>query len=85
MHAAAWVATRLDAQECDEIFGSLPQPVAANFTRPFLKSRGFGLTLASFRLTGNIAETAMLSSLSRSRTFTDACVSSARGASVPRM
>jgi nitronate monooxygenase len=28
------VATRLDAQECDEIFGSLPQPVGANFTRP---------------------------------------------------
>ena len=28
------VATRFDAQQCDEIFGSLPQPVAANFTRP---------------------------------------------------
>ena len=28
------VATRLDAQQCDELFGSLPQPVVANFTRP---------------------------------------------------
>jgi nitronate monooxygenase len=28
------VATRFDAQQCDEIFASLPQPVAANFTRP---------------------------------------------------
>jgi hypothetical protein len=35
--------------------------VVLEFIRPFphfLKSRGFGLTLASFRLTGNIAETA---------------------------
>ncbi|TGV77782.1 hypothetical protein EN792_047940 [Mesorhizobium sp. M00.F.Ca.ET.149.01.1.1] len=35
--------------------------VLLEFIRPFphyLKSRGFGLTLASFRLTGNIAETA---------------------------
>ncbi|MBZ9843509.1 hypothetical protein [Mesorhizobium sp. CA5] len=35
--------------------------VVLEFVRPFphfLKSRGFGLTLASFRLTGNIAETA---------------------------
>jgi len=34
--------------------------VVLEFIRPFphfLKSRGFGLTLASFRLTGNIAET----------------------------
>jgi nitronate monooxygenase len=28
------VATRFDAKQCDEIFASLPQPVAANFTRP---------------------------------------------------
>jgi nitronate monooxygenase len=28
------VATRFDAQQCDEIFASLPQPVVANFTRP---------------------------------------------------
>jgi NAD(P)H-dependent flavin oxidoreductase YrpB (nitropropane dioxygenase family) len=28
------VATRFDAQQCDETFGALPQPVAANFTRP---------------------------------------------------
>lgn len=27
-------AARLDAQQCDELFGSLPKPVAANFTRP---------------------------------------------------
>ena len=35
--------------------------VVLEFIKPFphyLKSRGFGLTLASFRLTGNIAETA---------------------------
>ncbi|MBZ9817988.1 hypothetical protein [Mesorhizobium sp. CA4] len=35
--------------------------VVLEFVRPFphfLKTRGFGLTLASFRLTGNIAETA---------------------------
>ncbi|AZO43090.1 hypothetical protein EJ076_19335 [Mesorhizobium sp. M7D.F.Ca.US.005.01.1.1] len=35
--------------------------VVLEFIRPFpnfLKARGFGLTLASFRLTGNIAETA---------------------------
>jgi len=35
--------------------------VVLEFIRPFphfLKSRGYGLTLASFRLTGNIAETA---------------------------
>jgi hypothetical protein len=35
--------------------------VVLEFIRPFprfLRSRGFGLTLASFRLTGNIAETA---------------------------
>ncbi|TIX09093.1 MAG: hypothetical protein E5V46_23830, partial [Mesorhizobium sp.] len=35
--------------------------VVLEFIRPFphfLKSRGFALTLASFRLTGNIAETA---------------------------
>ena len=35
--------------------------VVLEFIRPFphfLKSRGFGLTIASFRLTGNIAETA---------------------------
>lgn len=28
------VATRFDAEQCDEIFRSLPNPVAANFTRP---------------------------------------------------
>jgi nitronate monooxygenase len=28
------VATRFDAAQCDEVFGSLPKPVAANFTRP---------------------------------------------------
>jgi nitronate monooxygenase len=28
------VATRFDAQQCKEIFASLPQPVVANFTRP---------------------------------------------------
>lgn len=28
------VATRMDAQQCDELFGSLPKPIAANFTRP---------------------------------------------------
>jgi NAD(P)H-dependent flavin oxidoreductase YrpB (nitropropane dioxygenase family) len=27
-------ATRFDAQQCAEVFGSLPKPVAANFTRP---------------------------------------------------
>lgn len=27
-------ANRLSAQQCDELFGSLPKPVAANFTRP---------------------------------------------------
>ncbi|RVA45683.1 hypothetical protein EN929_23165, partial [Mesorhizobium sp. M7A.F.Ca.CA.004.11.1.1] len=35
--------------------------VVLEFIRPFpnfLKARGYGLTLASFRLTGNIAETA---------------------------
>ncbi|MBN9551036.1 MAG: hypothetical protein J0H31_19755, partial [Alphaproteobacteria bacterium] len=35
--------------------------VVLEFVRPFprfLRTRGFGLTLASFRLTGNIAETA---------------------------
>ncbi len=34
--------------------------VVLEFIRPFpnfLKARGFGLTMASFRLTGNIAET----------------------------
>ena len=28
------VATRFDAQQCDDVFGALPKPVAANFTRP---------------------------------------------------